>query len=114
MLRKLHILAVVAVLFGWTQTSRAQSPSAPNLHVSPDEAERLGKLAGKLSSEGRFREIVPLAEQSLAIWEKTLGPEHPKVAQCLRSLAWLYQSQGECAKAEPLLVRALDIFEKTL
>jgi CHAT domain-containing protein len=114
MLRKLHILAVVAVFLGWAQPSGAQSPSTPSSQASPDEAERLSKLAGKLSGEGSFREAVPLAEQSLAIWEKTLGPGHPKVAQSLRSLAWLYQSQGEYEKAEPLLVRALDIFEKTL
>ena len=114
MLHKLRILAVVAILLGWAQPSGAQSPSAPRSQASPDEAERLGKLAGKLSGEGRFREAVPLAEQSFAIWEKTLGPGHPKVAQSLQSLARLYQSQGDYAKAEPLLVRALDIFEKTL
>jgi len=114
MLHRLHILAVVAVLLGWAQPSGAQSPSAPSSQASPDEAERLGKLVATLSGEGRFREAVPLAEQSLAIWENTLGPSHPRVAQSLRSLAWLHQSQGEYAEAEPLLVRALDIFEKTL
>ena len=54
----------------------------------------------------------PLYERSLAIREKTLGPNHPDVAASLNNLAALYQAEGQYAAAEPLYTRALAINEK--
>ena len=51
---------------------------------------------------GNYAEAEPLHQQSLAIKEKALGPEHPDVAVSLNNLASLYQSQGKYAEAEPL------------
>jgi CHAT domain-containing protein/Tfp pilus assembly protein PilF len=57
----------------------------------------------------------PLYERSLAIVEKTLGPNHPVVASVLNNLAELYYwAQGRYADAEPLYKRSLTIVEKTL
>jgi CHAT domain-containing protein/Flp pilus assembly protein TadD len=50
----------------------------------------------------------------LAIWEKSLGPDHPSVAMSLNNLALLYQEQGRYADAEPLYKRSLAIRQKTL
>ncbi len=52
--------------------------------------------------------------RSLAIWEKTLGPEHPNVVTSLNNLAELYRTQHEFDQAEPLYKRALAIDEKVL
>ena len=49
----------------------------------------------------------------MAIYEKAFGPEHPKTAFSLNSLAGLYLAIGDYAKAEPLFRRALAIHEKT-
>ena len=48
-------------------------------------------------------------KRSLAIWEKTLGPEHSDVATVLNNLADLYRVQGRYDEAEPLNERALTI-----
>jgi Tetratricopeptide repeat len=47
----------------------------------------------------------------LAIREKTLGPNHPYVAQSLNNLALLYRMEGRSSDAEPLDRRALAILE---
>src|ERR1700730_6630482 len=44
--------------------------------------------------------------------EKTLGPDHPEVANSLSNLASLYEDQGRYAEAEPLYKRSLVIREK--
>ena len=51
---------------------------------------------------------------ALAMYEKTLGPEHPHVATCLHNLAELYKAQGRYAEAKPLCQLALAIYEKAL
>ncbi len=55
-----------------------------------------------------------LYQRAPAIWEKTLGPEHPDVAQSLNNLAELYRAQGRYAEAEPPYQRSLAILEKVL
>ncbi len=57
---------------------------------------------------------MPLLQRALAIREKALGPEHPRVATGLNNLASLYRDQGRYDEAEPLHQRALAIFEKAL
>ena len=57
---------------------------------------------------------VHFSQRSLAIWEKALGPEHPRVAASLNNLALLYDAQGKYAEAEPLYKRSLAIWEKAL
>jgi tetratricopeptide (TPR) repeat protein/transcriptional regulator with XRE-family HTH domain len=52
--------------------------------------------------------------QALALYEKLLGPEHPKVANSLNNLALVYVERGRHADAEPLLQRTLAILEKVL
>jgi CHAT domain-containing protein/Tfp pilus assembly protein PilF len=78
------------------------------------EADGLTKRAIELYQEGKYAEAVPLARQALAIYEKTLGPDHPAVAAALNNLASFYDDEGKSAEAEPLLKRALAIDEKAL
>jgi tetratricopeptide (TPR) repeat protein len=79
------------------------------------EATRLLTQAGfYLSERGRYTDTEPLYECARAIREKTLGPEHPDVAENLNYLAVLYADQGQHAQAKPLCQRALAIREKAL
>ena len=53
-------------------------------------------------------------KRSLAIRERTLGPDHPDVAISLSNLAGLYDKEGRYAEAEPFYQRALTIGENAL
>lgn len=85
--------------------------------LSPEEEARLESLArkvGELYESGKFAEAIPIAQESLALAEKALGPGHPETASQVNNLAELYRSMGDYAKAEPLFQRALKIDEKAL
>jgi CHAT domain-containing protein/Tfp pilus assembly protein PilF len=81
---------------------------------SLEEARRLSEESRNLRQKGKYDEALLLAERALAIWEKTLGPDHRDVADSLHALASLYDDKSDYVKAEPLNLRALAIREKTL
>ena len=62
----------------------------------------------------RYTEAEPLFRRALAIREKSLGPDHPDVANSLNGLAALLNDTDRRAEAEPLFRRALAIWEKSL
>jgi CHAT domain-containing protein/Flp pilus assembly protein TadD len=74
----------------------------------------LNNLALLYQEQGRYADAEPLYKRSLAIRQKTLGPDHPDVATSLNNLAWLYKDQGRYADAEPLYKRSLAIKETSL
>ena len=78
------------------------------------EAASLLERSAMFSSAGKIREVAPLAERAVALYERALGPEHPDTATALDAVARVYRDQGEYAKAEPLWLRALAIREKAL
>jgi len=82
--------------------------------LASEDPSALNDEAVKLYNAGKYAEAIPFAERSLAILEKTLGPEHPDVATSLENLAALYEAMVVYAKAEPLYHRALAIREKSL
>jgi tetratricopeptide (TPR) repeat protein len=77
-------------------------------------AQLLNHAGFYLYERRRYTDAEPLYQRALAIREKALRPEHPRVASVLNNLALLYQGQGQPAKAEPLYERALAIREKAL
>jgi tetratricopeptide (TPR) repeat protein len=81
------------------QRVRARSPTTATL--------RHRSTALLYDNQGRYADAEPLYKRALAIREKTLGPDHPDVAQSLNNLALLYDQQGRYADAEPLYKRAL-------
>jgi CHAT domain-containing protein/Tfp pilus assembly protein PilF len=81
---------------------------------SLEEARKLNNQADQLYRSGRYAEAIPLAQQALAIDEKALGLEHPKVATSLNNLAMLYRNLRDYGKAEKLFRDSLAIYEKTL
>lgn len=78
------------------------------------EADKLNAEVIRLYRAGKYSEAIPLAQQTLELREKSLGPEHPDVATSLNNLAELYKSQGLYSEAEPLHERALAIRVKAL
>ena len=52
-----------------------------------DEAAALNQQVLQLYSQGRYSEAIPLAQRTLAIVEKALGPDNPDVATALNNLA---------------------------
>jgi CHAT domain-containing protein/Tfp pilus assembly protein PilF len=109
------IIFVVVMILVWAARSAGAQPSA----AKPDpqalaEAKRLGTEVEELQKQGKFAEAVPLAEHSLSLREKELGPMHPDVAASLNRLGDLHDSLGEPGKALPLVTRALSIRENAL
>ena len=45
----------------------------------------------------------------MAAYEKTLGPNHPDLADVLENLAGLYKDQGRYADANALLERSMPL-----
>ena len=84
------------------------------LAQSLDEAERLNQQVIQLYKQGRYDEAIHIAKEVLAIYEKTLGSEHPDTATSLNNLAALYRTTGRYEEAEPLYKRSLAIREKAL
>ncbi|MDP6180607.1 MAG: tetratricopeptide repeat protein, partial [Desulfatiglandales bacterium] len=81
---------------------------------SLEEAARLSQQVGQLYRQGRYQEAIFPVKRALAIYEKALGPDHPRVATSLNNLALLYSNLGDYAGAEPLYKRSLAIYEKAL
>ena len=71
-------------------------------------------MASLYQSQARHAEAESLSKRALAIREKSLGPEHPDVANSLNIIANIYLPQARYTEAEPLYKRALAIQEKTL
>jgi CHAT domain-containing protein/Tfp pilus assembly protein PilF len=78
------------------------------------KATELMEEAVRLYQNGQYTEAIPYAEKSQVISEKTMGHEHPGIANGLNILATIYQAMGNYDKAEPLLKRSLAIKEKIL
>lgn len=64
--------------------------------------------------QAQYADAEQLYKRSLAIDEKSLGPDHIEVASSLNNLAELYRTQGKYTEAEPLYKRALALREKIL
>ncbi len=82
--------------------------------LDPRLAASLNSLAVIYQAQGKLSEAERLFQQTLAVDEKVLGPEHPDTATTLSNLAIVYGNQGKYAEAESLNQRALAIRENAL
>jgi tetratricopeptide (TPR) repeat protein len=73
----------------------------------------LNNLAALYARQGRNTEAERLFKQSVATMEKTLGPNHPDLADVLENLAGLYKDQGRYADAREVIKRSMAIRGKT-
>jgi CHAT domain-containing protein/tetratricopeptide (TPR) repeat protein len=80
-----------------------------------DTGLSLFNLATALGSEGPDAdEALRLLHESLAVYERRFGPEHPETAPCLGRIGEHHESRGEFAEALRFHERALRIHEKGL
>ncbi len=101
----------------------------------PDTATSLNNLANVLFEQGKderssgaeqraraqageriqaVSEVEGLYRRALSIQERSLGPDHPQLANTLNNLAAMLDQQGKFTESEPLQRRALAILEKGL
>lgn len=78
---------------------------------SPETAEMLGRYAGTVFDSGNFREAEAIFAQSNSMFEKTLGPNHPRLAGSYYSLGFAAYKLGAYKRAEELLLQSLSIHE---
>jgi CHAT domain-containing protein/Tfp pilus assembly protein PilF len=78
------------------------------------EAIKLNTEFRRLLRAGKYDEARPLGERELQIREKTLGADHPDVAQSANNLGHLCYLKAEYARSEEYYQRALTIREKVL
>jgi tetratricopeptide (TPR) repeat protein len=69
-------------------------------------------LAALYARQGRNADAERLFKRSVATFEKTLGPNHPDLADVLENLAALYKDQGRYADANALFKRSMAIRAK--
>jgi tetratricopeptide (TPR) repeat protein len=78
------------------------------------QANHLDEQADVLSQAGNFAQAEALFQQTLGIRERTLGRDHPAVADSFDHLARLYVAQGRYSEAEAINQQALTIREQAL
>ncbi len=71
----------------------------------------LNALGTLYVKQGKAALAEPLIKRALAIFEKTLGADHPDVAACLCTMAQACRSLDRLAEAETCCKRALAIYE---
>lgn len=86
----------------------------PPQQADVEEIKRLIQQATQLGNEGRNLEAAEVSEHMVALIEKMVGPDDPRLALMLEQLGDVYHKLGLYAKAEPHYLRALSIREKAL
>jgi CHAT domain-containing protein/tetratricopeptide (TPR) repeat protein len=104
-LRRAAALTVLAIFF-------ADAAITPALAQGADEVAELQAQLRRLSSQGKYAEVISVAERYVALIRQRRGEEHTDFAVALSWLANAYQDQGRYEDAEPLHKRALAIIEK--
>jgi tetratricopeptide (TPR) repeat protein len=97
----------------WVSPSAVVLAQLPGLGSEPQaselaKAEQLNQQVLQLYKQRKYTEALPLAEQSLSIFQRILGDRHLDVASSLYNLAALHESQGRYEKAELLWLQALE------
>ena len=88
-------------------------PTAPRAQDAPDIGA-LNKQVRQLHLDRKSAEAMPIAEQTLALAERTLGADHPDTLSSVENLADLYYDQGRETEAETLYRRVLEARERVL
>jgi tetratricopeptide (TPR) repeat protein len=83
------------------------------LFLRPADADVLSRLGEALAAVAEWTESETLLRQALALYEKSSGPENPKLTGVLTNLAALLYTTNRMAEAEPLVRRALTIDQKS-
>ena len=76
------------------------------------QVEQLTQQAWELYQQGKYSDVIPLAQEALRIRQQVLGDEHPYVALSLNNLAVLYFELGRYSEAELLYKQALEMYRR--
>jgi len=68
--------------------------------------------AASLEKLGRFKEVVPLAQEGIAMLERTVGSDHADTGDALSELAWSLMKSGRAKEALEHAVRAMKLWER--
>ncbi|MBE2284924.1 MAG: serine/threonine protein kinase [Prosthecobacter sp.] len=68
--------------------------------------------AGCLEKLGRFKDVIPLAQEGIAMLERVLGPDHPDTGDALSELGWSLMKTGRAKEALEPSERAVKIWER--
>jgi CHAT domain-containing protein/tetratricopeptide (TPR) repeat protein len=117
--RTLEIMAAVVQRQAEYETGRQLLDRALALQTSrpadhPSRINGLNLLALQLWFEGRLVESRDTSQQALAIAEKSLRPQDPRIARTLRALAATLWGLGALSQSRALAARALGIAEQSL
>lgn len=77
-------------------------------------AAALGGLGASLANQAEYVRAEPVLRRSLALFEKTSGPDSLETAEAANNLAMVYRKTGELAQAQAQLTRALPVLEAHL
>jgi tetratricopeptide (TPR) repeat protein len=92
---------------------RAATTHAHKADITESTSRLMNNLALLLNAKALHAEAEPLMRRTLAIDEKSFGPDHREVATDLNNLAQLLRATNRLSEAEPLMRRALAIGEKS-
>ena len=81
--------------------------------ITDPTARLMNQLGLYLRMRSQHDEAERLYRRSLAIDERSYGPDHPNVARHLNNLASLLQATNRLGEAEPMMRRALAIDERS-
>lgn len=93
------------------------SRSQPDLQQSKSSAElaeanSINLTVGKLFSEGKYDEALPLAKRVLDIRDRNLSPDDDRIALSLVNLGEINDARKKPGEAQPFFERALALYEK--
>lgn len=74
----------------------------------------LGGLGATLVDLGEFARAQPVLRRSLALFEKTAGPDSIEAGEAANNLAMVYRKNGDLAQAQVQLEHALPLMERSL
>ena len=77
-------------------------------------ATALGGLGATLVDLGEFARAQPVLRRSLALFEKTTGPNSIEAGEAANNLAMAYRKNGDLTQAQALQERALRLMENNL
>jgi tetratricopeptide (TPR) repeat protein len=105
------------VLLQMGQPKKAQQVYEILLEQATDESEKApiyNQLGRVKHNQGEYQEAITFYEKSIEIKEKTLPPNHPKLAHSYNNISIVYQKMGDYSKALSYYEKDLEIQQQSL
>jgi tetratricopeptide (TPR) repeat protein len=86
----------------------------PWVTAEAEQANSINTLGVLAFLQGKHEEAIALCRRALVIWERVLGPEHPRLADALDNIGVMLHAHGKWEEAIDLHRRSLAISEQAL